>query len=329
MTNGMKRNRRGGRGPRTVLYALGVLVAIMAAVLVKTTAVDNSGLSSVNLTSFNPLTVAPIPDQSSDTGTPIIPIAPTAADSQVSPFPIIAWSAVDLPPGITISRSSGLIQGTPSLAGTYQVTISAKDNAHPPTYGSTSFTWDVGNMAPRIVQVVPIISQGAGGIRVIITGKNFLDATAVHFGSVPAGGITVNRNGTKIVAFAPPQEAGTVDVTVTAIGGTSSPTPTDQFTYIAPNITYVAQDVGSTGGGTRVKIAGTGLAGATSVDFGGVESSDFSVGHDGTALTAVAPAGSVGTVQITVVTPGGTAVTSGRDDFTYDVPVVVVHHRRH
>jgi len=329
MTNSMKRNPRGGRGPRVVLYALGILVAIMAAVLVKTTAVDNSGLTKANLTSFSPLTVAPIANQSSSTGTPIIPISPTATDAQTSPFPVITWSATGLPSGITISRNSGLISGTPNLAGTYQVTISAKDNAHPPTYDSQSFNWTVGNMAPQIVQVVPIIGQGAGGIRVVITGRNFLDATAVHFGSVATTGITVNRNGTKIVTFAPAEAAGMVDVTVTAIGGTSSPTPADQFTYLAPNISFISNAVGPTTGGTRVHISGTGLAGATAVSFGGVESTDFTVRHNGTLVSAVAPAGTPSTVQIEVVTPGGVATSSGHNDFTYAVPVVVVHTQRH
>ncbi|HEY5109794.1 MAG TPA: IPT/TIG domain-containing protein [Acidimicrobiales bacterium] len=311
-----------------MLYALGVLVAIMAAVLVKTTAIDGSGLAKVNLASFNPLTVAPIANQSTTTGAPVVPIAPTATDAQTSPFPVITWIATGLPPGITISHTSGLISGTATLAGTYQVTIQAKDNAHPPTYGSTSFNWYVGNMAPQIVQVVPVMGQGVGGIRVVITGKNFVDATSVKFGDVPAGAITVNRSGTKITTFAPAESSGTVDIRVTALGGTSDVSADDQFTYLAPNITLVSNAIGPTGGGTRVRIAGTGLAGATSVSFGGVASSDFTVRHKGTMLTAVAPAGTPSTVQIVVVTPGGTTTSGGRG-FTYVVPAPpAAHHRK-
>jgi len=302
-----------------VLYALGILVAIMAAVLVKTTVINNTGLTKVNLTSFNPLTVAPIANQSADSGVPVIPISPTAADSQTLPFPVITWAAIGLPPGITISHSSGLITGTPKLAGTYQVAISAKDNAHPPTYGSTSFIWYVGNAAPQIDQVIPTISQGAGGIRVIITGRNFVNATSVTFGTVPAGGITVNGKGTRISTFAPPESAGTVDIRVTAIGGTSSITTSDQFTYLAPSISLVSNSVGPTRGGTRVRLSGIALAGATSVTFGGVPSTDFSVRHKGTLLVAAAPADSVGPVQIVVVTPGGTTSTGG-SAFTYVIP---------
>jgi hypothetical protein len=321
MTNAMKRNPRGGRGPTYVLYALGILVAIMAAILVKTTAIDNNGLSkSANLTSFNPLTVAPIANQTANTGLPIEPIAPTATDSQTSPYPVITWAASGLPPGISISRSSGLLTGTPTLSGTYQVTITAKDNSHPPTYGSTAYNWYIGNMAPIVTQVVPVIGEGVGGIRVVITGRNFADASSVTFGGVSAGSVTVNRTGTRIVTYAPPRSAGTVDVAVTALGGTSAPVPADRFTYLAPQIVLVATHTGSIDGGTRVRVAGSGLAGATSVTFNGVPSTSFSVRHNGTLLTAVAPGGSAGTVSIVIVTPGGTTSSSGHNSFTYVVP---------
>ena len=83
------------------------------------------------------------------------------------------------------------------------VTVSAKDNAHPPTFGSTSFNWYVGNAAPQIDQVVPVIGQGAGGIRVVISGRDFSGASSVLFGTVASGSITVNRAGTRISTFAP------------------------------------------------------------------------------------------------------------------------------
>ncbi len=320
MTNSMKRNPRGGDGTRYVLYALGVLVAVMAALLVKTTVIDNSGLSRANnLTSYNPLTVAPISNQSGDTGIPIPPMSPTATDSQTTPYPVILWTATGLPPGITISHKTGLLSGTPTVAGTFPVTVIARDNAHPPTYGSTAFNWYIGNMAPVITKIVPTVGQGAGGIKVVITGRNMEDASDVKFGTVDAGSITVNRIGTRVMVFAPPGLAGTVDVTVTAIGGTSAPVKTDQFSYLAPTILAVYTPTGSVNGGTHVQISGTALGGATSVTFGGVPSPEFSVRHRGTGLMAVAPAHSARTVVIAITTPGGTVVTSGSNDFTYAV----------
>lgn len=50
------------------------------------------------------------------------------------------WTATGLPAGLTIS-TSGLISGTPTTAGTYSVTATAKDSAG--ATGSTTFTWTI------------------------------------------------------------------------------------------------------------------------------------------------------------------------------------------
>jgi subtilisin family serine protease len=51
------------------------------------------------------------------------------------------WSATGLPPGLSINSSTGLISGTPTTAGTYSVTVTARDTAY--RSGSTSFTWTI------------------------------------------------------------------------------------------------------------------------------------------------------------------------------------------
>jgi hypothetical protein len=53
----------------------------------------------------------------------------------------LAWSATGLPPGLTISSTTGKITGTPTTTGTYNVTVTATDSTGPA--GSTSFTWTV------------------------------------------------------------------------------------------------------------------------------------------------------------------------------------------
>jgi len=74
----------------------------------------------------------------------------------------------------------------------------------------------------------------------------------------------------------------------------------------------------SPGGGawaTSVTITGTAFTGATAVKFG-TTTAAFTV-NSSTSITAIAPPGVTGTVDITVTTPNGTSATSVADQFTY------------
>jgi len=53
----------------------------------------------------------------------------------------LSYSASGLPPGESISSSTGLISGTPTAAGTYSVTVTATDSSG--ASGSATFTWTV------------------------------------------------------------------------------------------------------------------------------------------------------------------------------------------
>jgi Zn-dependent metalloprotease len=53
----------------------------------------------------------------------------------------LTYSATGLPTGLSINASSGLISGTPTATGTYNVTVTAKDSTN--ATGSASFTWTV------------------------------------------------------------------------------------------------------------------------------------------------------------------------------------------
>lgn len=83
-----------------------------------------------------------------------------------------------------------------------------------------------------------------------------------------------------------------------------------------PVVTLVTPAKGAVAGGTIVQVAGRGLTEAETVHFGAVAATSVTV-TSSKSLTAVAPAGTVGTVDITVTTPAGTSPPSAADRFTY------------
>jgi large repetitive protein len=167
---------------------------------------------------------------------------------------------------------------------------------------------------PTLASVSPNLGPQDGGTEVTITGTNLTYATAVDFGGVAAG-FWVNSD-TSITAFTPAASAGTVDVTVTTLDGTSATSAGDQFTFVAaPSVSGLSPNAGPVDGGTVVTITGTGFTGASAVDFGGIAAS-FVVNSD-TSITAFSPAGTAATVDVTVTTAGGTSATSASDLFSY------------
>jgi hypothetical protein len=84
----------------------------------------------------------------------------------------------------------------------------------------------------------------------------------------------------------------------------------------APEVTAVTPASGSTEGGTSVTLTGTHLEAVTSVEFGGVPATSFSVGSDST-ITAVSPAHDAGTVDVTVFNG---ATSTYADGFTFEKP---------
>jgi hypothetical protein len=147
---------------------------------------------------------------------------------------------------------------------------------------------------------------------VTITGSRLADASKVEFGEVEAS-FTRNPDGS-VTAIAPAHTAATVAVVVTTPEGSSQAGPV--FTYVQPpSIGEVSPAEGPTSGGTTVTITGGHLSEATSVSFGSVPATSFTVGS-ARSITAVTPAEAAGTVTVTVTTAGG----AGRSHYTFVAP---------
>ena len=172
--------------------------------------------------------------------------------------------------------------------------------------------------SPAVGSISPSSGPAAGGTTVTITGTNLgaVGAATVLFGTTAA--TIVSDTGTQIVATSPAGTVGTVDVTVATAGGTSATTAADQFTYVAaPTVTKISPVAGSVSGGTSVTITGANLAGATAVMFGKIDAASFNISPAG-QIVATSPAGTAaGSVDVTVVTAGGTSKVSAADKFTY------------
>ena len=122
-----------------------------------------------------------------------------------------------------------------------------------------------------------------------ITGSGFASGATVVFGTVAATKVTV-LSGTQLTAVAPAQAAGTHNVYVTTHAGTSATVNADRYSYVAPTVTGVSPDAGSTAGSgsSLVTITGTGfVSGAGRSDqpppagYGGVGDEDHREGSGG------------------------------------------------
>jgi len=140
--------------------------------------------------------------------------------------------------------------------------------------------------------------SGKEGSKVEILGQGFGSSSVVKFGGVAT--TTIALTGSTYISATVPAGALTGSVTVTS--GATRLTSAQMF-KVLPTVTGFTP--GSGGVGTPVMITGTGLTQTTTVKFGGVKATSFTVNSD-TQVTADVPA-SAKTGKIAVTTKGGSA----------------------
>ncbi len=206
----------------------------------------------------------------------------------------------------------------PEAAGTVDVRVTTLSGTSPVS-SADEFTYEA---TPAIGNLSPKVGLPAGGTSVTISGTGFQGASTVDFGSSAAASYTVTSS-TEISAVSPSAYPGTVDVSVTTPLGTSATSALDTFTYeAAPTVSALSPAVGPTTGSSTVTITGTGLTGATAVDFGTLAAASYTI-VSGASITAISPAQAAGLVDVTVTTPIGTSALTQADQFTYEPAPVV------
>jgi hypothetical protein len=198
---------------------------------------DGSGASSVNFdwtvgTTGNTVTVTNPGNQTAATST-AVSLQIKATDSATSQT--LTYGATDLPAGLSISSSTGLISGaTSTTTGTSSVTVTATDTTG--AKGTASFTWTVSTTGNTITVTNPGNQTGTVGTAVSLQ---------IH-ATDSATGQTLSYSATGLPAGLSISSSGLISGTPTA-SGTSSVTVTAADTTGAKGTASLTWTIGTTG----------------------------------------------------------------------------------
>jgi alpha-tubulin suppressor-like RCC1 family protein len=214
----------------------------------------------------------------------------------------------------TVDSPTSITATAPPGHGAVDVTVTTPSGTSPPS-AADRFTFQ---LAPTVVKLSLKAGPASGGSKVTLTGSEFTGATAVKFGGVDATEYTV-VSATSITAVVSPHIGGTVDVTVSNVGGSSALSSKDHFRF-QPIVEAVTPNTGSISGGASVTVTGQGFAvgtTATSFKFGKTKSKSVSCASE-TMCTVLVPAHVAGSVDVTAsVNKAASLVNSPADQFTY------------
>jgi large repetitive protein len=298
----------GGPPRRKLLFRATVAVALIAPAMIALQAVAGPAAHAADA----PTVTGVSPSSGVDTGGTNVTITGTGFTGATA-----VMFGSDAESFTVVSDTEITADASAAGDGTVDVTVTTPDGTSAIT-PADEFTFVP---APSVTGLSPDVGPVVGGNTVTITGTGFTGATAVSFGQTVVTNFTVNSD-TSITVTAPAEPAGGVTVGVTTPIGSSQFAPGDTYVYeTAPVIQSFSPATGSTLGGNRVSINGTGFLGATAVSFGSTPAASFTV-LDNTLIFATAPANAPGPVSISVTTPGGTSTTVLQYTFIAPAPTV-------
>jgi hypothetical protein len=216
-----------------------------------------TGFESNSASTGNTITVTSPGNQTGTVGTAISGLQISATDSATGQT--LTYTAAGLPAGLSIS-SAGLISGTPTTAGTGQVTVTATDTTG--AFGTVTFTWTI-NAASTTGNTVTVTSPGsqtgtvgtAVSLQISATDSATGQALAYTATGLPAG-LSISSSG---LISGTPTTAGTSQVTV-AVADTTGATGSVSFSWTITAATTSGNTVTVTNPGPQAGIAGTAIS---------------------------------------------------------------------
>ncbi len=253
---------------------------------------------------------------------------------------------------VTIPPTQITIEDFPSgPAGALDITVTTSGGTSPATAADVYAYAPI----PTVTHVAPNHGSTSGGTSVTLTGTGFeptgtnrnFTTTTVSVGSTPisvhpcpgaptAPCYNVNSS-TQIFIEDFPAGSGTLDITVTTIGGTSVTSSADRYFYGAtfPTVTFLSQKYGAQNGGAVVTVTGTNFSSTGGITVSNVFFGSTAVpatnafpcsGNPAGCFTVVGPsqiaaytpaASNPGAVDVTVQTSIGASGLSAADQYTY------------
>lgn len=269
---------------------------------------------------LDPSTLGPGPVVASVTPSSGPTIDPTDVNLTTQNADVGALVFVDgVPASGVVVNSPSSVNATvpPGNAGAVDVTLTNPDGQSGTLV--KGFTYTV--PPPSIASVSPTTVPLAGNVTVIVTGKGFQIGAQVAVDGTAAAATVIDSTLLSFIAPAHAVGAATVAVTnpdnqmATAAGALSY---ADIILGPPPTVDSIVPASGPSTGGTLALLRGTNFAAGARVLFGKGASSKVTV-MDDKRLSAIAPAGAIGGVDVTVINVDGQAGQLVRG-FTYVDP---------